>query len=61
MKRLLICLIACFICAYVNAQDEKRHLFYGAYLQWGYNGEAYTHSNIHFKMSNGDNFILHQK
>jgi len=59
MKRLLICLIACFICAYVNAQDEKRHLFYGAYLQWGYNGEAYTHSNIHFKMSNGDNFILH--
>lgn len=29
------------------------------YLQWGYNADCYTHSNIHFKMSNGDNFILH--
>lgn len=29
------------------------------YLQWGYNQEWYTHSNIHFVMSNGNDFILH--
>ena len=29
------------------------------YLQWGYNTEWYTRSNIHFSMSNGDNFVLH--
>lgn len=30
------------------------------YIQWGYNAEWYTHSNIHFKMFNGNNFTLHQ-
>lgn len=29
------------------------------YIQWGYNTEWYTKSNIHFKMANGDNFTLH--
>lgn len=29
------------------------------YFQWGYNTERYTRSNLHFKMSNGDDFILH--
>lgn len=29
------------------------------YVQWGYNQDAYTHSNIHFMMSNGNNFVLH--
>lgn len=29
------------------------------YIQWGYNTEWYTNSNIHFKMANGDNFKLH--
>lgn len=29
------------------------------YLQWGYNTETYTKSNIHFRMSNGNNFTLH--
>lgn len=29
------------------------------YIQWGYNAEAYTRSSIHFKLSNGDNFTLH--
>ncbi len=33
--------------------------FHGMYLQWGYNKEWYTHSNIHVTMSNGNNFILH--
>jgi len=39
-------------------QDTK--WFKGMYFQWGYNAETYTHSNIHFRMSNGDNFVLHK-
>ncbi|PZR26986.1 MAG: hypothetical protein DI535_12510 [Citrobacter freundii] len=31
----------------------------GLYFQWGYNVDAYSRSDIHFKMSNGDNFTLH--
>lgn len=30
------------------------------YIQWGYNTEWYTKSNIHFRMANGDNFKLHK-
>lgn len=30
------------------------------YFQWGYNTEWYTRSNIHVKMSNGNNFTLHK-
>lgn len=33
--------------------------FSGMYIQWGYNTEVYTRSNIHFSLSNGDNFTLH--
>ena len=29
------------------------------YIQWGYNREWYTKSNIHFKLNNGSDFILH--
>ena len=58
MKRLLFLLTAVFIFSTLHAQ-EKHHLFYGMYLQWGYNAESYTNSNIHFKMSNGDDFMLH--
>ncbi|MEO5968206.1 MAG: hypothetical protein ABIP68_05735 [Ferruginibacter sp.] len=28
------------------------------YIQWGYNTEWYTRSNIHFKMTNGNNFTI---
>lgn len=28
------------------------------YFQWGYNREFYTRSNVHIKMSNGNDFIL---
>lgn len=30
----------------------------GMYFQWGYNKEWYTRSNIHFKMSNGNDFTI---
>jgi hypothetical protein len=39
------------------AQPFKLH---GMYFQWGYNKEWYTKSNIHFKLANGSDFILHQ-
>ncbi|MFN8438678.1 MAG: hypothetical protein U0V72_13770 [Cytophagales bacterium] len=31
----------------------------GMYFQWGYNEEWYTKSNLHFRMSNGNNFVVH--
>ena len=30
------------------------------YLQWGYNTETYSRSDIHFKLSNGSDFTLHK-
>lgn len=41
-----------------EAQNKGR-LLHGMYLQWGYNTEWYTRSNIHFRMANGDRFELH--
>ncbi len=38
---------------------QKGPLFKGMYLQWGYNLDAYTRSNIRVKLSNGDDFTLH--
>lgn len=47
----------------LHAQTEfpvkKNKLIKGLYFQWGYNVDAYSRSDIHFKMSNGDNFTLH--
>jgi len=59
-KSLLLVILVIFATA-VHAQDKKKkeHWLKGMYLQWGYNTEWYTRSNIHFRMSNGDNFTLH--
>jgi len=49
----------------LNAQEhtttthKSNRWIKGLYFQWGYNVDAYSHSDIHFKMSNGDNFVLH--
>ncbi len=40
--------------------QEKSKLFEGMYVQWGYNTEWYTRSNIHFRMANGDQFKLNK-
>lgn len=40
-----------------EAQTNKK-LIHGMYLQWGYNKEWYTNSNVHFRLANGDNFKL---
>jgi len=59
MKKLVSCifLLNLFLCSY--AQKNKK-LIDGMYIQWGYNTEWYTLSNIHFKLTNGDNFTLHK-
>ena len=51
---ILTCLLSAFV-----AQAQSQSLFNGMYLQWGYNTEVYTHSNIRFNMQNGDKFELH--
>jgi hypothetical protein len=42
----------------LHALAQKRMHLKGLYAQWGYNKEWYTKSNIHFSLSNGDNFTL---
>ncbi len=59
MKLTLTLTAAMFIVVLTKAQEENHNFFKGMYIQWGYNSENYTHSNIHFKMSNGNNFTLH--
>ncbi len=49
----------CFSISTISTAQHKR-IFTGMYVQWGYNVEAYTRSNIHFKMANGNNFVLHK-
>ena len=39
--------------------QQKGKLLKGMYIQWGYNKEWYTKSNIHIKLSNGSDFTLH--
>lgn len=38
---------------------KKSRFISGMYIQWGWNNVWFTRSNIHFKLSNGDNFTLH--
>lgn len=59
MKRFVIFILGVAASMQLHAQKEDNKLFNGMYIQWGYNAEVYTHSNIHFTMSNGNNFILH--
>src|SRR6218665_3556440 len=59
MKRLTGIAVLLFMALSSNAQKKSKHI-YGMYLQWGYNQEWYSKSNIHFKLSNGDDFTLHR-
>jgi len=58
MKKISVLLLLTAGFLYSFSQKTER-LFKGMYLQWGYNTESYTKSNIHFKMANGNNFTLH--
>lgn len=58
MKELIISIL--FLLSLFNAQaQDKPQRFTGMYVQWGYNTEWYTRSNINFNMANGDRFKLH--
>jgi hypothetical protein len=57
MKKLIVLLIFCVLTVSVFAQKKNR-LLSGMYIQWGYNTEWYTNSNIHVIMPNGTNFTL---
>jgi hypothetical protein len=61
MRSIFISISFCVITLSAIAQNtsKKEHFFKGMYIQWGYNTEWYTKSNIHFTMSNGNDFILH--
>ncbi|MBC7936218.1 MAG: hypothetical protein H7Y86_12785 [Rhizobacter sp.] len=52
-------LVLLFIISISGEAQKKGKLLHGMYIQWGYNTEWYTKSNIHFKLANGDNFKLH--
>lgn len=58
MKKLTTLLFFCILTVSVLAQKKSR-LLSGMYIQWGYNTEWYTNSNIHVLMPNGTNFTLH--
>lgn len=58
MKKILI-LFVLILASLFSFSQKKDKLFKGMYVQWGYNTEWYTNSSIHFKMVNGNDFILH--
>lgn len=57
MKNLISCILLSSFVFTASAQ-KKGKLISGIYLQWGYNTEWYTRSNIHFKMP-GSDFTIH--
>ena len=58
MRTLLLQVILCMPAA-VSFSQEKKKTFHGMYLQWGYNVEWYTRSNLRFRLGNGDYFTVH--
>lgn len=58
-KGLLFLLFTLSALSSFSKDKENKYWLKGMYLQWGYNTEWYTKSNIHFKLSNGDNFTIH--
>jgi hypothetical protein len=41
------------------AKAQSQYGLKGMYVQWGYNREWYSRSNIHFKMANGNDFTVY--
>lgn len=58
MKNTLLALLI-LLTALNSFSQTKSKFFKGMYIQWGYNTEWYTRSNIHFKLGNGNDFIVH--
>lgn len=51
---LLVFLLFISLIGDINAQFFKKPVFSGMYIQWGYNRDWYTKSDIHFKSSTYD-------
>lgn len=63
MKKFVVVFFALILLGstvFAQTKKKKEPFFKSMYFQWGYNTEWYTKSNIHFKMSNGNNFTLHK-
>jgi hypothetical protein len=58
MQKIVGVLLLLMMTKFSFGQSEKK-IFKGMYIQWGYNREWYTKSNIHIKLSNGSDFIMH--
>jgi len=58
MRPLLLAGLFMVISLNLSAQKKSR-LLDGMYLQWGYNTEWYSKSNIHVTMPGGTNFTIH--
>ncbi len=59
MRKIAVGILLLTLFCTAEAQ-QKSKLIEGMYVQWGYNTEWYTRSNIHFRMANGDQFKLHK-
>jgi len=58
MKKIFQLLLFILITSHSIGQ-KNNNLLKGMYIQWGYNTEWYTKSNIQVTMGNGNKFILH--
>lgn len=58
MKKILLPYLLLISCTAFTQKKEGK-LIKGVYLQWGYNIEWYTHSTIHFRMANGNDFKIY--
>lgn len=58
MRKLIGLILLSGLTLTASAQRKNKFIS-GMYLQWGYNTEWYTRSNIHFTMPNGSDFTLH--
>ena len=58
MKKIFLSAVLSGFVLLLSAQ-KKNQLLKGMYIQWGYNAEWYTKSNIHFKLGNGSDFVIH--
>jgi hypothetical protein len=60
MRSTFVLLFVC-ICLFAQAQFKiPKPVFSGIYLQWGYNRDAYSRSDIHFQNGSQYDFIIHK-
>jgi len=58
MKKIILSILL-IPSALISLAQKSNDLLKGMYIQWGYNTEWYTKSNIHFKLGNGSDFVVH--